>query len=106
MPSLIISTIQTNLYWEDKTANLALLEEKIKSLRQQTELIVLPEMFSTGFTMNAEFLAEGMDGSTIAWMKKLSEENRVILTGSIIIRDENKFYNRLIWMMPMAIWIL
>ena len=100
MSTLTISTIQTNLHWENKQANLQMLEEKISSLYQKTEIVVLPEMFSTGFSMHAETLAETIDGTTIEWMKKLSSESRVILTGSLIIEENKKYYNRLIWMMP------
>src|SRR4051812_1886973 len=100
MPTLTISTIQTNLVWENKQANLDMLAGKIRSLRQKTELVILPEMFTTGFTMNAAELAETMDGPTIEWMKDMSYENRIILTGSIIIQESNHYYNRLVWMMP------
>ena len=100
MSTLTISTIQTDLHWENKAANLQMLEEKINTLYQKTEIVVLPEMFNTGFSMNAAILAETMDGPTVAWMKKISAENRVILTGSLIISAAEKYYNRLIWMMP------
>jgi omega-amidase len=100
MSTLTISTIQTDLHWENKAANLQMLEEKINTLYQKTEIVVLPEMFNTGFSMNAVTLAETMDGPTVAWMKRISAENRVILTGSLIISAEKKYYNRLIWMMP------
>ena len=100
MSTLTVSTIQTDLHWENKPANLQLLEEKINSLYQKTEIIVLPEMFSTGFSMKTEMLAETMDGPTMQWMKRLSAANRVILTGSLIIEENKKYYNRLIWMMP------
>jgi predicted amidohydrolase len=100
MSTLTISTIQSNLAWEDKNANLQLLEEKISSLRGNTELVVLPEMFSTGFSMNPELLAEPMNGLTVEWMKRLSIENKMIITGSLIIEEDKKYYNRLIWMMP------
>ena len=100
MSTLTISTIQTNLHWENKNANLQVLEEKINSLFQKTEIIVLPEMFTTGFSMNPAALAETMDGPTIEWMRRLSMQNRVILTGSVIIEEAGKYYNRLIWMMP------
>ena len=100
MPALTISTIQTNLHWENKTANMNMLEEKIQSLRQKTEIVILPEMFTTGFSMNTHDLAETMDGLSVEWMKKMSVENRIILTGSLIIKEEGKYYNRLIWMMP------
>lgn len=100
MSSLIITIIQTNLYWEDKKANLQLLEEKINSIKEKTEIIVLPEMFSTGFSMQPEKLAEKMDGETVAWMKKISSSKKIILTGSLIIEEEGKYFNRLIWMLP------
>jgi predicted amidohydrolase len=77
-----------------------MLSEKINSLKHKTELVILPEMFSTGFSMNPVLLAERMDGETVAWMKEISKENRIILTGSVIIEEAGKYYNRLIWMMP------
>src|SRR5690606_26741851 len=73
---------------------------KINSIKQHTELVVLPEMFSTGFSMNPAKLAETMDGETLQWMKKTAAEKRVILTGSLIISEKNNFYNRMIWMLP------
>ena len=100
MSTLTISTIQTDLHWESKEANLRMLEEKISSLYQKTEIIILPEMFTTGFSMKPELLAETMDGPALHWMKKMSAENRVILTGSLIIEEDKKYFNRLIWMMP------
>ena len=100
MPKLTITTIQSNLVWENKKANLLMLEQKIKSIKEHTEIIVLPEMFSTGFSMNAEALAENMDGETVSWMKRVATENKIILTGSIIIKENENFYNRLIWLLP------
>lgn len=100
MSSLTITIIQTNLHWEDKVANLQMLEEKINNIKAKTEVIILPEMFSTGFSMHAEQLAEGMDGEAIAWMKRVSAAKKVILTGSLIIKENDQVYNRLIWMLP------
>lgn len=100
MSSLHISLIQTVLFWEDKAANLLMLEEKINSISQKTEIVVLPEMFSTGFSMNPSSLAETMDGPTVQWMKKISAEKKVILTGSVIIQENNQFFNRLLWVLP------
>jgi len=100
MSSLTISTIQTDLHWENKSVNLQMLEEKIATLYQKTEIVILPEMFNTGFSMNAQSLAETMDGTSIQWMRRVSAENRIILTGSLIIEEEKKYFNRLIWMMP------
>ncbi len=100
MSSLTITTIQTDIIWEDKPANLQQLEEKINSIEERTEIIVLPEMFSTGFTMQPQLFAETTEGETIEWMKRIAADKRIILTGSIIINEEDKFYNRLIWMLP------
>lgn len=100
MSSLTITTIQTDLIWEDKQANLQQLEEKINSIEERTEIIVLPEMFSTGFTMQPQLFAETMEGETVEWMKRIASNKRIVLTGSIIIKEEDKFYNRLIWMLP------
>ncbi len=99
MSSLSISIIQANLVWEDKAANLRMFEDKINKLGP-TELIVLPEMFSTGFSMKAKELAETMKGQTIAWMKRMSSSKKAIITGSVIINEEGSFYNRLVWMLP------
>jgi len=100
MSSLTITTIQTSLQWEDKEANLRLLEEKILSLSDPAELVVLPEMFSTGFTMKPELLAETMDGPTVSWMSAIAAKKRIILTGSLVIREGDDYFNRLVWMQP------
>jgi omega-amidase len=100
MSPLTITLIQTNLYWQDKQANLAMLYQKINSIKDKTEVVVLPEMFSTGFSMKPELFAETMQGETIEWMKKVSAEKKIILTGSLIIEEEGKYYNRLVWMLP------
>lgn len=99
MSSLTLSIIQTDLTWENKQANLAMLEQKINSI-DNTQLVILPEMFSTGFSMKPEQLAETMQGETVAWMKRIAEQKRVILAGSVIIEEDGQYYNRLIWMLP------
>jgi omega-amidase len=100
MSTITITTIQSNLHWEDKAANLQMFEQKIGSIKENTEIVVLPEMFSTGFSMKPELLSETMDGETVRWMKRLAAEKKIILTGSVIIKDNDNFYNRLIWMQP------
>lgn len=100
MSTLSFSILQTNLFWEDKGANLAHLAEKIMGIDQYTEIIVLPEMFNTGFSMQPEKYAETMDGPTIDWMRRLAETKKAIITGSLIIKEDNQFFNRLIWMLP------
>lgn len=100
MSPLTISLIQTNLFWEDKKANLQMLSEKINSIKDKTEIVILPEMFSTGFSMKPELLAEKMNGETVEWMKNISAAKKIILTGSLIIEEDGKYFNRLIWMLP------
>ncbi len=100
MSILTITGIQTKLHWEDKNANLQMFEEKIKSISQPTEIVALPEMFSTGFSMHPEKLAETMEGETMEWIKRISAEKKIILTGSLIIEEGGHYFNRLIWMMP------
>lgn len=74
--------------------------QKIAALTEQTDLIVLPEMFNTGFTMNTGSVAEQMNEKTMQWMSQLSKEKKCVLTGSLIIRENGRYYNRLIWMRP------
>ena len=100
MAPLTITTLQTNLVWENKNANLQLLGKKINGLQEKTEIVVLPEMFSTGFSMQPKLFAETMEGETVHWMKEISASNKIILTGSLIIEENDRFYNRLIWMLP------
>jgi omega-amidase len=100
MSTLIISGIQSSLHWEDKEANLQMFEEKIFAISQPTEIIVLPEMFSTGFSMQPKKLAEPMDGETVEWMKQIAAKKKIILTGSVIIEEDRNFYNRLVWVLP------
>ncbi len=100
MHALSVTLIQTALYWEDKNRNLAMLEDKIMGIDEKTNLVILPEMFSTGFSMRPTVLAETMDGQTIEWMKKISNAKKIIVTGSIIIEDNGHYFNRLIWMLP------
>ena len=104
MANLRISLVQTALFWEDKKANLDMLESKIGQIPDRPELIVLPEMFSTGFSMNKESLAETMDDVTVNWLRKTAMKKGAVITGSMIAKDntagETRFYNRLIWMLP------
>lgn len=98
--TLNLSLVQADLVWEDKSANLERLEAMISGIEQRREVVLLPEMFSTGFSMSPASLAEGMDGTTVQWMKAMAAKYRCILAGSIIIEEEGNYYNRLIWMQP------
>lgn len=100
MSTLNITIIQADLHWEDRAANLAMFESKIKAIKEKTEIVLLPEMFSTGFSLHPAPLAETMDGPSIAWMKRLAAEKRIILGGSLIIREGELFYNRFAWVLP------
>ena len=100
MSSLSITLIQSQLHWEDKQANLAMFEEKINTIKEHTEIVILPEMFSTGFSMKTEELSETMDGPTVEWMKRTAIAKRIILTGSVIIHEKENYFNRLVWMLP------
>lgn len=102
MPSdqLNITLIQTDIQWEDKSANLAHYEELIGGIQEKKEVVVLPEMFSTGFSMAPERLAEPMNGASVTWMKDMAAKYTCILTGSLIIEEDGKYYNRLLWVLP------
>ena len=100
MSSLTVALIQTDLAWENKRANLDMLRQKIEGLSQRTEIIILPEMFNTGFSMNVKELAEPMHGQTMQWMKETASGNKVIITGSLIIYENDHYFNRLVWMLP------
>lgn len=100
MRTLQVTVIQSNLHWEDRAANLRMFEEKIGAVREKMELVLLPEMFSTGFSMHPGRLAEPMDGASVTWMRRVSAEKRIILAGSLIIEEQGKYFNRLIWMLP------
>lgn len=95
-----ISIIQTSLHWEEPAANRAMLEEKIWQISRQTDLIILPEMFTTGFTMNAAPLAEVPNLHTEKWMKQMAAQTGAVITGSFIVKEENEIFNRLHWVTP------
>jgi predicted amidohydrolase len=100
MQDLTVTLIQSDLQWEDRRANLDMFDRRIRSLSEPTEVILLPEMFTTGFSMRPELLAEGMDGEGVAWMRRMARERRVIVSGSLMIREDGLYRNRLIWMLP------
>ena len=100
MESLRVSTVQSNLVWEDIEANLSQFAPKIASLKGRTDVVVLPEMFTTGFTNNRTELAEPADGKTFQWMYQQSTAINAVITGSYIVEEAGKYYNRLIWMQP------
>ncbi len=100
MQDLKISIIQSDLHWEDIGANLSMFEEKIWQIGGSSDVIVLPEMFTTGFTMAASKMAEMMNMRTFKWMKQMAEQTGALMLGSYIVNVHEKFYNRLLWMEP------
>ncbi len=100
LPDLNVTLIQTNLHWEDATANRAMLEEKIFGISTPTDLIILPEMFTTGFTMNPAKMAEPMNLHSTRWMKQMAAQTGAVITGSVVIKEGDNYYNRLLWVSP------
>lgn len=98
MNDLKISIIQSDLHWENKEENLKMFSQKMASISEPTDLIVLPEMFTTGFSMRPELLAEPMSGNAVSWMKEKAKEKNCVITGSFICEDNGKHFNRLVWM--------
>lgn len=96
--NLRISLIQTSLFWEDRVQNLNHLEGLIGGLKGKTDIIVFPEMFSTGFSMNTGEGCDTMDGETIQWMAKMSKSLKAVISGSIRISEKGSYFNRFIWM--------
>ena len=94
MDSIRVSIIQTDIVWENKQENLRLLHEKLQSLRGTTEIVVLPEMFSTGFSMQSQTLAEPNSGKTISTLKQWASLFQLAICGSYIATDNGQFYNR------------
>ncbi len=100
MDSIRISIVQTDIVWENKQENLRLLHEKLQSLRGTTEIVVLPEMFSTGFSMQSNMLAEANSGETIATLKQWASLFQVAICGSYITVDNGRYYNRAFFLTP------
>lgn len=95
-----IAIIQSNIVWENPTANRNHFEEKINSITEAIDLIVLPEMFSTGFTMSPSVVAETMNGETVLWMQQLARNKQSVITGSLVIEENGNYYNRMLFVFP------
>ncbi len=98
--NLNVTIIQSFLFWEEVDKNLLHFTEKITSVTVPTDLIVLPEMFTTGFTMNPERLAEEHGGKGLQWMQKMASEKKCAIVGSISVKEHQHYYNRLYWVNP------
>jgi omega-amidase len=95
-----IALIQSDLYWEDPSENRKNFESKINQIDSEVDLIILPEMFSTGFSMNASNVAETMQGETILWMQNIAKQRNCAITGSLIITENNQYFNRMLFVFP------
>lgn len=100
MQDLKVTLIQAELVWEDIESNLARFGDKIDSIKENTDLIILPEMFTTGFSMNVENLAQDMKGSSVKWLQEKSRQKSIDIAGSIIVKEDGNFFNRLLWVKP------
>jgi len=100
MSKLRCALVQANLHWENREANLSMLEGRLDAVAQGTHLVILPEMFSTGFSMRPEAVAETMEGPSVQWMRAQAASRRTILTGSLAIAEGGAYFNRAIWMLP------
>lgn len=100
MQDLTVTIVQTALHWHDAAANRAMFSEKLANVAPATDLIVLPEMFTTGFSMRAAELAEEPEGETLRWMQTMATEHDAVITGSVIVKENDNYYNRLFWVRP------
>ncbi len=100
MQTLTVSIIQAELHWQDAQRNRSNFASAITSIDQQTDLIILPEMFTTGFTMEAQSNAEKMDGATVDWMRETAASSGANICGSLIIQEQDSFYNRFVSASP------
>jgi len=99
MQNLKITIIQPDIIWENPKANLDKYLEWIKNI-EFTDVIILPEMFTTGFSMQPEKLKEKMNGISVQWMKKVAFEKNAVVVVSLIIEEDNQIFNRALWVFP------
>ncbi len=104
MQDIRITIIQSSLFWESHEENIKMFSEKISSIKEQTDIIVLPEMFSTGFSMNPHPIAESVQGDTFQWMIQTSAEKKAVIAGSIATKENGEFFNRFYWVQPDGIF--
>lgn len=98
-----ITLVQPDIIWEEVAQNLKMLDSMLEGILEDTDLLILPETFSTGFTMRANLFAEGENGMAVSWMQNLARDNDICVTGSLILREGKRIYNRLYWVDPSGI---
>lgn len=95
-----VALIQTDIVWENPSVNRKNFEDKINALTESVDLIILPEMFTSGFTMHPNLVAETMNGVTVLWLKNIAKANNCAITGSLVITENDNFYNRMVFVFP------
>jgi len=100
MHNLACTTVQLDIIWQQPQANRDRIDELLDEHAAESDIVILPEMFSTGFSMDAEALAETMEGPTMQWMADLADRKDAVICGSIIIKESGNYYNRFVWMHP------
>lgn len=95
-----VALIQTDIVWENPSVNRKNFEDKINALTESVDLIILPEMFTSGFTMHPNLVAETMNGATVLWLKNIAKANNCAITGSLVITENDNFYNRMVFVFP------
>ena len=100
MSDLSFTLVQSSLHWEDTWANLQMFGQKMEAINTPTHVVVLPEMFSTGFSMKPEALALESYAQSLSWMKEMARKKKLIITGSVMAAEEDRYHNRMVWMQP------
>src|SRR5690606_538010 len=100
MEPIKITIFQAYLFWENVEKNLSNLSLRLSALKEKTDLILLPEMFNTGFTMNVEKCAETMNGITMHWLYEHAKKYDCVIAGTLMVEEGGKYYNRFVWMYP------
>lgn len=101
--TLKVAIIQSNLIWENPVANRSNFKDKINTIPKDVDIVLLPEMFTSGFTMSPENVYENMDGDTVNWLKDTAEKNNIAIGGSLVIKENEAFFNRFVFVQPNGI---
>ena len=97
---LNIALIQTDLVWKDRKTNLSNIEKIFSSIKEDIDIIILPEMFTTAFCVDDVRLAEDINGGTTSWMQRMAKEKNAAICGSILYKEDSHYYNRFLFVEP------